>query len=252
VPEPQVSSESLSAFASADLGQSGLLPDGLDETALAALDAAAHTAAFDMDLLRTPAARDIRLQIEAIVTLLRKMDDRAVLARQGLLSRLTGADVEARLEFELAGQNVLTAMGRLRRAAQNGRHVLGLLAAARADLVAEQARLEALIAAAKALLTTASAKDEFIATRFERRLANIMAMHAANILTIEQIGLAHGVLSGLLDRITDVDTLLLPLWQRNVLALAHASVGSPHRDAARDFAHSHRQLISHLDEGSGK
>jgi hypothetical protein len=252
VPELQVSSEPLSAFASRDLGQSGPLPDCLDETALGALDAAAHTIAFDIDLLRTPAARDIRLQIESVVTLLRKMDDRVVLARQGLLSRLTGADVEARLEFELTGQNVLMAIGRLRRAAQNGRHVLGLLVAARADLVAEQTRLEALIAAAKALLTTAAAKDEFITTRFERRLANIMAMHAANILTIEQIGLAHGLLSGLLDRVTDVDTLLLPLWQRNVLALAHASVGPQQSDAARDFAHSHRQLISYLEEDKGK
>jgi hypothetical protein len=130
--------------------------------------------------------------------------------------------------------------------------VLGLLVAARADLLTEQARLESLISAAKALLTTTIAADEFIAARFERRLANIMAMHTANILTIEQIGLAHGVLSGLLDRVTDVDTLLLPLWQRNVLALAHASVGRQQRAAARDFARSHRQLISHLQEDDGK
>jgi hypothetical protein len=205
-----------------------------------------------MDLLRTPAARDIRLQIDSIVTLLNKMDDRVVLAKQGLLSRLTGADVEARLEFELAGQNVLAAMGRLRQAAQNGRRVHGLLVAARAELVAEQARLEALISAAKALLTTTAVADEFIAARFERRLANIMAMHAANILTIEQIGLAHGVLSGVLDRVTDVDTLLLPLWQRNLLAFAHAAAGPQLRDAARDFAHSHRQLISHVQEDDGR
>lgn len=222
------------------------LPDRLDEAALAALDEAARGEPFTLDLLRTAPARDMRLKIEAIVALLERMDVSRMLARQGPIARLTGADVEARLEFELAGQAVSTAVDDLRRAARNGQRIRALLAQGRAELMQEQERLDAVIAQSHNLLATARDADEFVRVRFERRLSNIMAMHAANVLTLQQIDLAEQVLAGLLDRFTDVETLLLPLWERNVLALAHAVAGKAQRVAAGTFEETNDRLIAYL------
>lgn len=226
----------------------GLEPPVLDESSVAALDTAAQSPGFDLDLLRTTPARDMRIQIEATVALLEQMDHRAVLSKRGFLSRLTGADVEARLEFELASQRVLVKVQQLRQSGQNARRVGTLLKKARNELESEQSRLEQVISKAKLLLSASSGADDFVVARFERRLSNIMAMHAANILTIRQIILAEDVLTGILDRFTDFETLLLPLWQRNVLALAHTSGGRARQAVANDFAQSHRALISFLKQ----
>ncbi|QKC82809.1 hypothetical protein [Mesorhizobium sp. NZP2077] len=243
MPETEATTSAL-----AQTGPVGALPATLDESAVVALDEAAKGTGFDPDLLRATPARDIRLQIEAMVALLEKVDHRRLLARQGMLARMTGADVEARLEFELAGQQVMIAARQLRQAAQNGKRLRMLMAKARADLMAEQSRLEGVIAAARRLLATSPGSDDFVVARFERRLASMMAMHAANILTIQQFNLSSEVLTGLLDRFTDVDTLLLPLWQRNVLALAHAAGADTRRTAAGDFVTSHQNLISYLKQ----
>jgi len=224
------------------------LPSVLDESAVLALDNAAQSSALDIDLLRTAPVHDVRIRIEAMVALLQKMDHRKLLSKQGPLSRLTGADVEARLEFELAGQKVMKSVSLLRQAAQNGQSVSILLKQALADIEIEQTRLEHVIFEAKALLNTPHDADEFVIGRFERRLSSMMAMHAANMLTVQQLALAENVLQGLLDRVTDVETLLLPLWQRNTLAFAHASIGRPQRQAAHEFIQTHNQLINYLKQ----
>jgi hypothetical protein len=180
-----------------------------------------------------------------------KVNAKGLLAKQGPISRLTGADVEARLEFELASQQVIAAIGQLRLAAENGRRVRTLLTEARGELIAEQDQLEEVIVAAKRLLETSRDPDDFVRTRFERRLSNLMAMQVANVATMEQIGLALDVLSGLLDRMTDIDTVLLPLWQRNVVALVHAAAGRSQRQAAAEFGQSHASLITHLKQEVG-
>ena len=126
-----------------------------------------------------------------------------------------------------------------------------LLRQAQSELATEQARLESVIVQAKALLARATGADAFIADRFERRLSNIMAVHAANILTVEQIRLGDGVLSAMLDRLTDVETLLFPLWQRTMLALAQADAGR-RRGAADEFAGIHAKLISFLKQDQSR
>lgn len=226
--------------------------DVLDEAAIIELDAAASDSEFDSDLLRSAPARDIRIHVEAVVALLRKIDQRVLLSRQGLVARLTGADVEARLEFELAGQAVLEALNPLRRAALNGRGMLTLLRQTRTQLIEHQPRLEHVIEAAKRLIECNQDADDFIIARFERRLSNLVAMHTANVATIEQIKLSEQVLASLLDRVTDVDTLIVPLWQRNLLALAHAATSGARSHAASEFSRTHNNLITHLTEETGK
>jgi len=219
----------------------------IDEASIAVLDAAASTAPFDADLLRMPAAADMRRRITAVVALLEKMDHGKLLRKHNPISRLVGADVEARLEFELAGERVLDAIGQLRVAAQNARRLGAKLTAAATAITAEQQRLDAVIDGGKQRLASAAPGDEFHRARFERRLSNIMALHAANVLTIEQIALASRIITGLLDRFTDVEMLLLPIWQRNALALA-TSVGASAKHAARDFSSANVALLDFLKQ----
>ncbi|TCR60579.1 hypothetical protein [Bosea sp. BK604] len=231
-----------------DRATEDMLLGTLDDAAVAELDEAASGAGIDIDLLRSTPARDIRAQIEAVLTLLQDVDHRALLAKQGFFSRLTGADVEARLRFEISAQQVISAVARLREAALAGRRLRRLLAEARRDLDSEQERLQAVIAAAQALLGREAGTDGFARDRFERRLASIMALHAANILTLGQMVLAEGVLDRLLDRCTDVDTLIIPLWQRHAFALAQAAGHQTFSKAAQDFTDTHRHLIAHLEQ----
>lgn len=225
------------------------LPSTLCNEAVEALDAAARTHSFDDDLLRTAPARDMRLQIEAMLTTLDKMDPDRVLARQGTISRLTGADIEARLEFELLGKRVMAVADQLRRAAGNGKRIRSLLADGKNDIISENARLDEVIEEAGQLLSRAhDTSDDFVHARFERRLSNLIAMRASNDLALKQIDLGVEVLSGLLDRFTDVDMLLLPLWQRKVIALAHAAAGKAQRAAAADFLEIHKSLQTYLQQ----
>ncbi|SNZ19075.1 hypothetical protein [Cohaesibacter gelatinilyticus] len=231
---------------SSALNDDQLLPNILDENAVLALDEAAATKSLDTDLLSTTPVVDIRMQIETILSLLQKVDHRKLLSRQSAWARLTGKNIEARLEFELAAQNVLNSVSHLLKLAETGQHVLLLLKQSFQDIQHEQERLNCVIQEAKDLLIRSPSAEDFVISRFERRLSNIMALHAANSATLQQISLAEQTLHGTLDRVTDVRTLLVPLWQRNVLALAQASIGHDQRKAADDFAQTHHQFIEYL------
>ncbi len=220
----------------------------MNEAAVAALDEAAKGPTFDLQLLQVAPVKDITRQVAVTVKTLESMDHSQVLAKQGFFSRMTGADVEARLNFELASQSVLLQISQLRLAASNGKTVRRLLEEARTELIIEQDRLNDLIAEAKAFLAANMNAEAFVVSRFERRLSNIMAIHASNMLTIEQISMARQVLAGALDRVTDVETLLLPLWQRNVLAVAHTTDPREQRIAVSKFAESNNNLISYLKQ----
>lgn len=234
-------------LADTELSLSGMSVGGIDEAALAELDAAAATKSLDDNLLRIAPARDMRGKIDEVVSLLEKMNPEALLRKQGPISKLTGADVEARLEFELASEKVLVATRQLKIAAQNGKRMHATLQAAVREIEADQIRLEAVIVAGRARLADAPGADDFMRSRYERRLANIIAMHTANRLTVEQMRLAETVLATLLDRFTDVETLLLPVWQRSVLAFAN-SAGSAKRQAGREFSDANGSLITFLKQ----
>ena len=222
-------------------------PGAIDDAAVRWLDAASRSTAFDDETLRHPIALDIRRQIAALVQALKETDPRHFLARQGVISRLTGADVEARLTFELAAQNVLAQAQRLRRTAAGGEAVREMLARTGVRLDAEQARFEVTINQARALLAMPGPRDEFHLARFERKFANLMALHAANDMAIEQITLSDKLLTTLLDRLADIDGLLLPLWQRQLLAVTSAS-GPRGRAAGKDLLKTSQTLIETLQQ----
>lgn len=230
------------------LGDDGVELYQLDETALAALDAEAEGHAFDEMLLRAAPAHDIGRQVKAVIKLLENLDLKKVFSKQSWFSRLSGQDVEARLEFEIAARTVMSAIDKLRLASKDGRNMRLRLEQSSADISNDQVRFEQAISKGKSLLAANADSDPQILARYERRLANIMTMHVANTMTLQQIRIALDLLSGMLDRLTDVETVVLPLWQRNVLAVLQTPQ-SVFRGAVTDeFQSSNAQLITVLKQ----
>ncbi|AIC26204.1 hypothetical protein IE4771_CH01051 [Rhizobium etli bv. mimosae str. IE4771] len=229
----------------ADNEQSSL-PQAIDDKAIAALDVAARPPKMNNDILSSAPARDIRSFANELVEMLEDIDLEKMLRKQGPIGRFTGAAVEARLKFELASHRVTDLFRQLSRAAQVGKRIRGILDETRLQLIGEQERLAGVISDGQRLLSQSSGSDPSLVARFERRLANIMAMEAANALTIQQIELSASVLASLLDRFTDIETLLLPLWQRNALAIIHGEAVRPRSSAATAFLDAHSHLIGFL------
>ncbi|WP_174293558.1 MULTISPECIES: hypothetical protein [Rhizobium] len=217
----------------------------IDDDAIAVLDKAARSPRLDNDILSSAPARDIRSSANELIEMLEHVDLQKMLRKQGLLGRFTGSAVEARLEFELASHRVTDLFRQLSRAAQIGQRIRGILDKTRLELIDEQARLGGVISDARLLVSQESGSDPALVARFERRLANIMAIETANTLTIQQIKLSASVLASLLDRFTDIETLLLPLWQRNALAIIHGEA-KPRSSAVTAFLDAHSNLIGFL------
>lgn len=230
------------------VGEPRLLPAELNEAALEALDHATRSDPIDLDLLRARPIRDLRGRIDDAVATIEKVDHKALLRHVGWLGRLTGADVEARLAFELSTARVAERIQGLVAADDNASHAETLLRDTAAALHRDQERLRAVIAEAHALLAGASAVEAFLRSRFERRLANLEAIHVSNDLALAQIRLAEDVLKAMRDRVRDVTGGLYPLWQRHALAVAVSAAGPQRRTAGEAFAEIHTRLIALLRE----
>jgi hypothetical protein len=218
----------------------------LDETALAALESASASTTLNTVLLQTAPARDLRIEIERVVELLESLDHQTLLKKQSWFSKLTGADVQARLEFEISAQEIVQAIAGLRRAAANGREMIPILHSAVIDLQNDQARFERLIQDARQMLQLHPNADPFIRDRFERRLSHIMVIHASNTMTIEQMRLGVSILLSIIDRFVDVDVTLFPLWQRHSIAVLHASDAGVLRRACDDLKLLNSKIVTHL------
>ncbi|MBL0372066.1 hypothetical protein JJB09_08500 [Rhizobium sp. KVB221] len=152
-----------------------------------------------------------------------ELDLRKLLSRQRWFDRLTGADVEARFRFELSAKQVNLAFERLKGAADQARALIKAMVVERIRLGEEQEALAAAIVYADGLSGARDHADEYLVQRFDRRVANLNAMHAANAMAIEQFKLAENNLTALLDRYSEIASLLIPLWQQHLFTLLHAS-----------------------------
>ncbi|MDM9648890.1 hypothetical protein [Rhizobium sp. S163] len=218
----------------------------INDLAVSALDLAAYSPNFDNQLLSSTPAHDIRSAVESLVILLESLDLRKLLKKQGIIGRFTGADVEARLGFELASKKVSEQFQQLARLANSAERIRDLLLSAARELGDEQVRIAQVLHDGQALLTRSTAVEPALITRFERRLSNIATMETANALTIRQIAISVELLSSLLDRCTDVQTLLVPVWQRDALAVIHGGSINSRGSVATSFIETHRRLIALL------
>jgi phage gp36-like protein len=225
----------------------------IDDRAVELLDACVPPGRINDELLRTTPLSDLSSLIAQIVAMLRTIDVQQLLGKQLWYHRLIGADIEARLEFELASRNASSVMTQL-----HDKHVeaerLSQLIVRETEMIGEQQdQLEQAISVARALIRSSPSVDEYDKSRFERRLANMMALHVANGNTIKQFQMAHQTITIVIDRYRDVDKLLFPLWQRNVAAIAQSDGRLSHDDAAvTQLQQVQNQILESIQSGTSQ
>ncbi|MBV1688184.1 hypothetical protein KRR38_10990 [Novosphingobium sp. G106] len=158
----------------------------------------------------------------AVVTALQRLDPERVARKQSWFHRFTGADLEARLEFEVSIATIGNEMRKLTMAAQDADRARQLMRLETAKLEDAHPRNEALILATRELLSRGAEKAD--TSRLERRLGNLEALHASNQLGRAQMMLSVDHLSDLLDRYRDIEQLLFPVWQQHALSVAQSAV----------------------------
>ena len=198
----------------------------LDEAALARLDAATPKGDLTDEHLLRSSAQDLTRVLSELVRAMRDADVERVARSQGWRQRLTGADLIERARLELAARRVGERLEQARVVAASVADLRRVMSAAGEALTADQARLSTLVAEVRAALAAADRAVPIVA-RFERRSANLEALHAANAMTLAQFALALDHLARLLDRFADIDGLLYPVWRRHVLAVAQAPGALP-------------------------
>lgn len=217
------------------------------QEALDWLDAAGHRRPMNDQLLSVADATVMQKAIQGALVLLRKLDVDALLKRQGFLARLTGADIEARLRLEVAAQQVAACFEQMERAALRARQLVAAMAAERHAMAQDMDPLCEIITEGHRLLSGAAGAEPKLRARFERRLANLTALEAANRLAIEQFRLSETGLMAMLDRYTDMATVVIPLWRQHLFALLHskARLSRADRDVS-DFLLCHEALDDYL------
>ncbi len=231
----------------------------VDEEGIAFLAQAGRGPEIDSDLLVQTPARDLSTALAGLVDRLRTLNVASLLRHQGVWGRLTGADIEARLRFELDVREITQDIRALDVRAGEARRTRQALQRARSDIVAHQDWLAGLITTARRVLARTGPADAgndprndlqsaaMLRERFERRLLNLSTLEASNLLTVEQITLADANLAQMVDRIDDIAGTVFTLWQRDAMALAQSAV-PPGKTSplAAAFIRSHDALLAKL------
>jgi hypothetical protein len=190
-------------------------------------DAAEARATVDRGLLHAAPADAISRQAGTVIAMLKALDVDVPSARQGWFARLTGADVVNRMRQERALRQVMKAICDLGRGVREGRARLNDLSTASRAMEDDQARVANAIGCGRVLLAQSTSGDLFVRARYERNIAWMTALQSANEETLHRLAFSTHLLVSLLDRLAEVETTLVPLWQRNVLAVLQSPVRPP-------------------------
>jgi len=221
----------------------GLAPT--QEAALDRFDAALARFGPDESLLSGSPARTLTSAMADLVQALTRIDLERVHKNDGWWHRFTGADLEARLELEVAVRCIGGDMQRLAEAAGAARRASAAMQDDLVRLDAAQAGHDRLIESTRRFLKGADPAQEGVA-RLQRRLGNLEALHASNRLARAQMVLATGHLAGLLDRYRDIEQLLFPLWQQHALAVAQSAVPAREESGFDQLRNIHQRLTTAL------
>jgi hypothetical protein len=225
---------------------------GLDaEAALERFDSAFCAFEPDPALLNGTPARTLVEAMKGLVAALTHIDVERVRRRQGWWHVFSGADLEARLELEVAVHGLRRDRLGLAQAAAAAERAARAMRSDLPRLDSTQAAHGALAGATRAWLAEAGSL-EGAAGRLQRRLGNLEALHASNRLARAQMALAIEHLEGLLDRYRDIEQLLFPLWQQHALAVAQSSgpaaKGAGAFDQLRSVHHRLSQALANPQE----
>jgi hypothetical protein len=198
----------------------GLTP--ADEAALERFDHALAPFEPEQSLLSGSPARSLTEAMADLIQALTRIDVERVAKRQSWWHRFTGADLEARLELEVAVRCIAGDMQRVAEAASAAQRAASAMRLDVVALDAAQIEHERLIETTRDFLAVGDPANA-VTARLQRRLGNLEALFASNRLARAQMMLATDHLAGLLDRYRDIEQLLFPLWQQHALAVAQSA-----------------------------
>ena len=185
--------------------------------------------------------------VHNLVEKLRRLNLDALFKTQNMFSQLTGADIEAKVRFELDVRQISHDVKQIQAQCFNARRLRRDLRVTLEQIGAEDHRHQRIIAAAHRALHAANDPDPVLKDRFERRLHNLETLRTSNAVTAAQIGLADTNLSQLIDRVEDATTTLFALWQREAFAIAQNPKPVPKASpVAAAFRQAHDKLIANL------
>jgi len=223
----------------------------IDEDAIVLLDRLTPQHLPDSDLLQGMPARDLNAATSALVEAFRSIDVDRVNRRFNWFERITGADIEARVRFDLATHEIDDLMQATVHAQMRAERARDRIARDSVHLDRTNSELGLLVEWANACLSRIGG-EEFHRQRFVKRITDIEMIIAANRMMEGQYSLAHQTLTALVDRTGEVTRVLLPLWKQHAFAIAHSDDG-PMQDKPRldAFAAVHGKICALLSTKAG-
>lgn len=221
------------------------------DAALAAFDSAFVPFEPDQSLLAGTPARTLTESMTDFVGAITRLDIDRVVRRSGWWSRFTGADLEVRLELEVAARRFGGDMDRLARAASDARNARTAMMADIDRLAAIAPKHEALAERTVRFLRHADSTLPNVA-RLQRRLANLETVIVSNRLVVAQMAIAIEHLAGLLDRYADIEKRLFPIWRHHALAVAQSAGGAPDAKSVEELRSVRQRLTMNSETAEKK
>lgn len=221
----------------------------IDDSALQAFDAAIAPFTPTEELLSVAPGRGLTDAMAALVHSMRLLNVDEVNRKFNWYQRFTGLNLEARIKFDIATEQLSHQMEELVVAAERTRRTVRMLQADLPRLHQARASNEALVDLAYAALRDRDGNDFHVA-RLMRKVANLEAICASNKLAEAQFKLSIDALSSQIDRFGEIEKMLFPMWQQHAFAIAQSqSMGSENSSLILKFSQTHDQITRQLVAG---
>ena len=207
------------------------------------------------DLMESGSVSALSSKIAEIITALGDASPEQIAKAPNWFQRLTGAQVEKQVKYQVARKGLEQLIEEAKGHAQGVRDTLSSINKLIAGNEQEVEELRIFIQAGREYLDeqpdagVVSSDDlsfDKPRERFARKLANLETLLTSHQLSVTQMKLSRAQALGMLDRFGETDTVLVPVWRQNTLALIQTKHMSPAMVNAA--AEAHRKLMHSFAE----
>ena len=207
------------------------------------------------DLMESGSVSALSSKIAEIITALGDASPEQIAKAPNWFQRLTGAQVEKQVKYQVARKGLEQLIEEAKGHAQGVRDTLSSISKLIAGNEQEVEELRIFIQAGREYLDeqpdagVVSSDDlsfDKPRERFARKLANLETLLTSHQLSVTQMKLSRAQALGMLDRFGETDTVLVPVWRQNTLALIQTKHMSPAMVNAA--AEAHRKLMHSFAE----
>ncbi|GAB0079393.1 protein KlaA [Pseudomonas sp. PS02290] len=210
------------------------------------------------DLMESGSVSALSSKIAEIITALGDASPEQIAKAPTWFQRLTGAQVEKQVRYQVARKGLDVLIEEAKVHAQGVRDTLSAINKLIAGNEQEVEELRIFIQAGRefldenpgtGVLPEGDLSFDKPRERFSRKLANLETLLSSHQLSVAQMKLSRAQALGMLDRFGETDTLLVPIWRQNTLALIQTKHMSPAvvnaaTEAHRKLMHSFAESLS--------